>query len=288
MKYSVVAPAPPAASASRRRPWSTASASKAIDHAASAMNTASPVVATNRAIGASTRNGAARRAPFSPAKERATSSTAGTALDPRAMTAAAAQPGPVSPIRSRAPYRTSSPGGWPFDVDRVGGEPLDVRAHEGAQAELAHGWHRRPVVEAAGERGRQAMAAGGQGQGDGPAGGPGPRRHEEPAEGKGAGQPGPGRNDSGGRGDGEDDADRRAEPERSEQRDDAEMQLHATGPQHRAPDGHRDQQERRGGEGERHPGRAAGLRARRHRHPLDRAVHRSLVASTDPGVTDQP
>src|SRR5882757_3540975 len=96
------------------RSWRlAATANAAIPHALTQRNHASAETATQIAAGATTRNGAARRASRSPATDRTVTSTAGIASAPVSTQNTAAGPAPDRPIRASDQNVNSAPGGWP-------------------------------------------------------------------------------------------------------------------------------------------------------------------------------
>ncbi len=82
--------------------------------AATPATRASALVPSQRAVGASATNGAARRAAPLPATARTATRAATVASPPPARTRAAAHPGPARCRRSRAASTSGIPGGCPF------------------------------------------------------------------------------------------------------------------------------------------------------------------------------
>jgi hypothetical protein len=72
------------------------------------------LVATHIAVGASTRNGTARRAGHSPATARTVSAMAAVAEPPTVITRAAAQPAPRNPVHCVVHRISIGSGGCPF------------------------------------------------------------------------------------------------------------------------------------------------------------------------------
>ena len=117
----------------------------AIDQAAIAVKTASPIVATNNVHGASTRNGAATRAASRPATARVATSTATGVVAPIRMMVTASQPWPRQPDGVEQPQQGDHAWRMALHVDGVAAE---------ARRRRSAGTGRGRAARAAGTAGR--------------------------------------------------------------------------------------------------------------------------------------
>ena len=106
-----------------------AAATAASPHAATAAKTPSADTATQMAAGASTRNGAARRATSSAPSSRRVTRTATGVVQPSTVRVRAQAKAPPRPTATSPTYTRSAPGGWPATcVGQLPVTPTGIRS----------------------------------------------------------------------------------------------------------------------------------------------------------------